>query len=95
MEILLGPPLTVNIFLKTFFAVFYHSGRVELMLGYSLSDFFPAYASSLLVPLLAPSSTRHKLFFSGHSAKVPRSATPVFFPTRSSYGTWGQPAPAP
>lgn len=49
MEILLGPLLPVNKFVKTFFVILYHTGQVALMLGFNLSHFFLEYACNFLV----------------------------------------------
>ena len=49
MEILLSPPLTVNIFVIIFFVLFYPNGQVEFKLGFCLSDFLTAYPNSFLV----------------------------------------------
>ena len=93
MKILLGPPLAVNILVKTFFVILYHSGQIELMLGSSLSRFLSVYAGNFLV--LSPSCLSllpldiNSLFLM-ETAKVPCSATLVFFPAGQSYSTWGQ-----
>ena len=49
MEIPLGPPLAVNILIKTFFVILDHNGQVELVLSFGLPDFFSAYAGKFLV----------------------------------------------
>ena len=98
MEILLSLLLTVNIFVKTFFVVFYYSDQVDLTLGFNPPNYLPAYCMNFLVlsssclflfPQEVNSSSPRV------SAKVLCSAMPVFFISRSSYSTWGQPAPAP
>jgi len=53
MEILFGPLLNIYILVKTFFVVLYHSGQVELIMGFSLSDFLPAYDSNFNVLYLS------------------------------------------
>lgn len=53
MEILFGPLLNIYLFVKTFFVVLYHSGQVELILSFSLSDFLPAYDSNFIVLYLS------------------------------------------
>ena len=58
MEILPGPPLTLDILVKEFLVPFYPSSQVELKLGFCLSDFgnqpggqFKASASTFAEPL--------------------------------------------
>ena len=97
MENLLGSPLAVNIFVKTFFSVVNNGGQIKFLLGFFLSNFLSAYPSS--IPVLFPSclSLLPKMvnsFFPRVSAKAPHSSRPVF-PASSSYGTGVQPAPAP
>ena len=53
MEILPGPPLTVDILVKEFLVPFYPSSQVEFKLGFSLSDFLPANLNNFFVFFLA------------------------------------------
>jgi len=48
MEILLSPPLTIKIFVKKLFALFYPNRQVEFKLGFFFSNFLLAYVLSLL-----------------------------------------------
>ena len=49
MEILPGPPLTVDILVKEFLVPFYPSSQLEFKLGFSLSDFLPAHLNNFFV----------------------------------------------
>jgi len=54
MEILLSPPLTIKIFVKKLFALFYPNRQVEFKLGFFFSNFLLAYPSNFFVLSLLP-----------------------------------------
>jgi len=84
MEMLLSPSLTVNIFLKKFFVLFYPNGQVEFKLGFCLSDFLPAYSNNISVlslscPSLLPQEV-DSLFLPEPQKKFPVDPCWFLFP---------------
>ena len=80
MEILLGPPLAVNIFIKTLFIVFNNGDQITFLLGFHLCNLLSPYPSNF--PELFPSCLP---FFS--QSLNQSSAMSAFFPTGSIYST--------
>ena len=49
MEILLGLPLPINVFVKEFLVLFHFSGQAEFKLRFCLSNFLPAHPNNFFV----------------------------------------------